>query len=204
MVETNQICPVLTNSDYYVYGKFALLTYFNQMTLHKKCHIWWKIACYVFRCHILVLGDNIPNKTHYSDVIMNPIASQIAGVSSVCSSVWLGADHKKHQSSVSLVFVRGIGRIPVNSPRKGPVMRKLFPFYDVIVYKYCIGTYVDSTVNIDTEVILVLRNLVLILQEISPFLLKPYPIIAPDLKLVFSSVCSKLSEPSMNKLLHIQ
>ena len=34
--------------------------------------------------------------------------------------------------------------------------------------------------------------------------MKPYPAKAPDLKLVFSSVCSKLSEPSMNKLLHIQ
>ena len=31
-----------------------------------------------------------------------------------------GADQRKHQSSVSLVFVRGIHRWPVNSPHKGP------------------------------------------------------------------------------------
>ena len=42
------------------------------------------------------------------------------------------ADQRKHQSSVSLAFVRGIHRSPVNSPHKGPVTRKMFPFDDVI------------------------------------------------------------------------
>ena len=41
---------------------------------------------------------------------------------------------KKHQSSASLAFVRGIHRWPVNSPQKGPVTRIMFPFDDVIVY----------------------------------------------------------------------
>ena len=49
---------------------------------------------------------------------------------SVCS----GADQRKHQSPVSLPFVRGIHRWPVNSPHKGPVTRKMFPFDDVIMY----------------------------------------------------------------------
>ena len=40
---------------------------------------------------------------------------------------------KKHQSSASLAFVRGIHRGPVNSPHKGPVTRKMFPFHDVIM-----------------------------------------------------------------------
>ena len=44
-----------------------------------------------------------------------------------------GADHRKHQSSASLAFVRGIHRWPVNSPHKGPVTRKMFPFDDVIM-----------------------------------------------------------------------
>ena len=35
---------------------------------------------------------------------------------------------KKHQSSASLAFVRGIHRWPVNSPHKGPVTRKMSPF----------------------------------------------------------------------------
>ena len=45
----------------------------------------------------------------------------------------LGADQRKHQSSASLAFVRRIHRWPVNSPRKRPVTRKMFPFDDVIM-----------------------------------------------------------------------
>ena len=44
-----------------------------------------------------------------------------------------GADQRKHQSSMSLAFVRGIHRWPVNSPHKGPVTRKMFPFDDIIM-----------------------------------------------------------------------
>ena len=43
------------------------------------------------------------------------------------------ADEIKNQSSASLAFVRGIHRGPVNSPRKWPVTRKMFPFSDVIM-----------------------------------------------------------------------
>ena len=43
------------------------------------------------------------------------------------------ADQRKHLNSVSLVFVRGIHRWPVNSPHKWPVTRKMFPFDDVIM-----------------------------------------------------------------------
>ena len=35
---------------------------------------------------------------------------------------------------VSLAFVWGIHRWPANSPHKGPVTRKMFPFDDVIIY----------------------------------------------------------------------
>ena len=44
-----------------------------------------------------------------------------------------GADQRKCQSSASLAFVRGIHRGPVNSPHKGPVTQKMFPFDDVIM-----------------------------------------------------------------------
>ena len=70
---------------------------------------------------------------HYSDVIMSPMASQITRLTVVYSSVYSGADQRKHQSSASLAFVRGIHRWPVNSPYKGPVRRKMFPFDDVIM-----------------------------------------------------------------------
>ena len=43
------------------------------------------------------------------------------------------ADQRKHQSSASLAFVRGIHWGPVNSLHKWPVTRKMFLFYDVIM-----------------------------------------------------------------------
>ena len=42
---------------------------------------------------------------HYDDVIMGTIASQITCLTSVYSTVYLGADQSKHQSSASLAFV---------------------------------------------------------------------------------------------------
>ena len=51
----------------------------------------------------------------------------------VYSTVYSGADQRKHQSSASLALVRGIHRWLMNSPHKGPVMRKMFPFDDVIM-----------------------------------------------------------------------
>ena len=45
---------------------------------------------------------------HYSDVIMNAMASLITGVSIVYSFICSGANQRKRQSFASLVFVRGI------------------------------------------------------------------------------------------------
>ena len=70
---------------------------------------------------------------HYCDIIMSAMASQITGVSILCSVVFSGINQRKLQSSASLAFLRGIHRSPVNSPHKGPVTRKMFPFDDVIM-----------------------------------------------------------------------
>ena len=45
---------------------------------------------------------------HYNDVIMGTIACQITSVTIVYSAVYSDADQRKHQSSASLAFVRGI------------------------------------------------------------------------------------------------
>ena len=71
--------------------------------------------------------------THYGDIIMGTIVSQITSLVIVYSSVYSDADQRKHQSSASLAFVWGIHRGPVNSPHKWPVTRKMFPFDDVIM-----------------------------------------------------------------------
>ena len=64
---------------------------------------------------------------------MGAMASQITSVSIVCPTVCSGADQRIYQSPASLAFVRGSHRRPVNSPHKGPVTRKMFPFHEVIM-----------------------------------------------------------------------
>ena len=64
---------------------------------------------------------------------MIAMASQIASLTFVYSTVYSCSDQRTHQSSASLSFVRGINRWPVNSPHKWPVTRKMFPFDDVIM-----------------------------------------------------------------------
>ena len=81
-----------------------------------------------------MLKLNLLLAKHYSDVIMSAMASQITGVSIVCSAFCSGTDQRKHQSSASLTFVTGIHRTPVDSPHKGPVTRNIFPFDDVIMH----------------------------------------------------------------------
>ena len=68
---------------------------------------------------------------------MGAMASQITSLTLVNSTVYSDADQRKHQSSASLAFVRGIHRGPVNSPHKAPVTRKIFPFDDVITCYMC-------------------------------------------------------------------
>ena len=88
---------------------------------------------------------------------MSAMASQITGVSIVCSTVGSGADQRKHQSSASLAFVWGIHRWPVNSPHKWPVTQKMFPIDDVIttaiwltILTNCITLITDGDGRTDT------------------------------------------------------
>ena len=83
-----------------------------------------------------MISVNHLSHVQYSDVIMGTMASQITGLTIVYWTVYSGADQRKHQSSVSLAFVRRIHREPVNSPHKWPVTRKMFPFDDAIRIHY--------------------------------------------------------------------
>ena len=107
--------------------------------------MWWRHISFHFRIRICIkeafYGHCITCGTlrahlyfHYRDVIMSTIASQITSLGIVYLTVYSGADQRKHQSSASLAFVRGIHRWPVNSPHKWPVTRKVFPFDDVIMW----------------------------------------------------------------------
>ena len=81
------------------------------------------------------LGDGTCTR-HYSDVIMGAMTSQITSLTIVYSTVYSGANQRKHQSSASLVVVWGIHRSPLNSPHKWPLTRKMFSFDDVIMNKH--------------------------------------------------------------------
>ena len=82
---------------------------------------------------VMMLFTTLTLLQHYVDVIMRAIASQLTSLTFVYSAVYSSSDQRKHQSSASLAFVRGIRRRPVNSPHKWPVTRKMFPFDDVIM-----------------------------------------------------------------------
>ena len=75
---------------------------------------------------------------HYSDAIMGAMAYQITSLTIVTQSfiraqIIENIKARKHQSTASLAFVRGIYRWPVNSTHKWPVTRKMFPLDDVIM-----------------------------------------------------------------------
>ena len=91
---------------------------------------WGDIHSWTFS-HLM--SGLVTAKKKYNDIIMNAMASLITSLSAVYSTVASDADQRKYQSSALLAFVRGIHRWPVNSPHKGPVTRKMFPFDDVIM-----------------------------------------------------------------------
>ena len=69
--------------------------------------------------------------SHYSDVTMSTMASEFSAV--LISLLGRLFKQRNHQSSASLAFMRAIHRRPVDSPHKGPVMWKMFPFDGVIM-----------------------------------------------------------------------
>ena len=75
---------------------------------------------------------------------MGTVASEITSLTIVYSTVYSGADQRKHQSSALVAFVRGIHRWPVNSPQKRLVTREMFPFDDVIMKIERIGLILDT------------------------------------------------------------
>ena len=63
--------------------------------MYKSTLSWWSIGI---------------GKSHYIDVKMTTMASQITSLTFVYSTVYSDADQRKHQSSASLAFVWGIHR----------------------------------------------------------------------------------------------
>ena len=100
---------------------------------------------------VAFVGESTPvdaphkGPVHYIDVTMTTMASQITSLAVVYSIVYSGADQRKHQSSASLAFVRGIHR-DRGIPRTKDQLREnvsiwwrhheiqnSFPWHDVIM-----------------------------------------------------------------------
>ena len=109
------------------------------------------------------------DSSHYSDVIMGAIASQITRVSIVCSTVISGA--YKKQSPESVAFVWEIYRWPVDSPQKGPGTRKMFPFDDIIMVKIALVSSLLHPLTIDSQTT-TSRNLMLMAIAIAFYVTK--------------------------------
>ena len=112
--------PVQTCFDIF-FDCVCILSWWNIRNSHNPHHFPSAISA----------SSHITSRKHCNAVIMSAIGSQITSLTIVYSD----ADQRKHQSSASLAFVRGIHRRPVNSPHKGPVTPKMFPFDDVIMGK---------------------------------------------------------------------
>ena len=81
---------------------------------------------------------------YYSDVTISAMPSQITGVSIVCSTVCSCVDQRKHQSSASPAFVRGIHWWPVDSPHKWPVT---WNFFHLMTSSWKVTFLLVSTTN---------------------------------------------------------
>ena len=93
-----------------------------------KINFWWrslqqKPAAYGGKIHYKLW---VNTDSHYDDVIMTTIASQIASLTSVYSTLYSDADQRKHQSSASLAFVWGIHRDRWIPRTKGQLRGKCF------------------------------------------------------------------------------
>ena len=126
--------------------------------------VWNRSTSLYNLAYIHTCGEKMKIVTHYDDVIMDSIASQITNLTIVYSTVHSGADQSIHQSSASLAFVWEIHRWPVNFPHKWPVTRKMFPFDDVIMVKWrhCNDT---STLMCPLSVVIVIVTLLVLEPE---------------------------------------
>ena len=75
---------------------------------------------------------------------MSAMTTQIISLTIAYSTVYSGADQRKHQSSAPLAYVIGIHRWPVNFQHKEPGTRKMFPFDDVIMTPELWGVYMPQ------------------------------------------------------------
>ena len=98
---------------------------------HAKTHSLTQSIIFKIQRHVVLqeLDYELVNdlwNIHYDDVTMSLMASQITSLAIVYSTVYSGADQRKHQSSASLAFVWGIHRDRWIPRTKGQLRGKCF------------------------------------------------------------------------------
>ena len=116
MARSGQCCIVVLGGDKWIHMWYMPHIW---VIIHQSCETNSRshdiaLALCLHRWDLWVSTPN--DWVHHNDAIMSAMASQITGVSIVCSTVGSRTDQRKHQNSVSLDFVQGIHRSPVNSP----------------------------------------------------------------------------------------
>ena len=83
-------------------GVIKSLSWFNRNSYALLWHVWCFHGALYPRVILIQYSHTTKTSIRYNDVIMSAMASQITGVSIVCSPGCSGADHRKHQSVVPL------------------------------------------------------------------------------------------------------
>ena len=107
---------------------------------------WYQISQFIFNSKRTSAGK----LSHYNDVIMSVMASQITSFTTVYSTVY----PRRRSKKTSMFRITGlcVGNSPATGefPHKWPVTRKMFPFDDFIM-KYFISTGFNLTYSPNTH-----------------------------------------------------
>ena len=167
----------------------------NHYTMRKQfctCHDSWAVVTLIGSLeskleqtefqHISIISSSLRWRHN------GAIASQITSPTIVYSTVNSDANQRKHQSSASLAFVRGIHRWPVNSPHKWPVTRKMFPLDDVIMINPLWNDLVATNVRVLTwQCRIILNNFICSDTDVPRYI--PYRFWIPAISLLTGRGC---------------
>ena len=111
MLTYHQLGSVALNQFVKWVWKFCLSKLFPHYTVYVCIQYWptWS-AMLLWNSQRIIIITNEYLTCHYSDIIMGAMVSQITSLTIVYSVVYSDPDQRKHQSSASLTFVRGIPR----------------------------------------------------------------------------------------------
>ena len=126
VMRINQCISTNAQSVMWRFGVFHIDS-LNKLLNKRTCCRWFEtplLHCNVFN---MVISDRI------TVMSQNVKASQITGKSNVCLIVCSGWHQRNPEGPPLLALCEGNHRWPVVSPHKEPVMRKAFPFNNVIM-----------------------------------------------------------------------